>query len=82
MNNVGRVKKIDTTEEIVKNNQNVVIAKTPRPRGSEDLFQVMIYVIDDQENLIECFQGFNSHTIFVWYYYVMKFSGENVVSHL
>ena len=55
MDDVGRVKKIDTTKEIVKDNQNVVIAEAPRPRGGEDLFQVMIYVIDHQENLIECF---------------------------
>lgn len=82
MDDVRRMKKIDTTEQIVKNNQNVVVVETPRPGSCEDLFQVMIYVIDDQKYLIECLKWFNSYTIFVWYYYVMQFSGENIVSHL
>jgi hypothetical protein len=56
MDDVGTMKIIDTTEKIVKYDKNVVIVETTRPGSCEDLLKIMIYVINDQKNLIERFE--------------------------
>ena len=56
MDYVGTMKEIDAAEQIVKNDKNVVIVETARPGSCKDLFEIMIYEINDQKNLIERFK--------------------------
>jgi len=56
MDDVGTMKIIDAAEKIVKNDKNVVIVETARPGSCKDFLEIMIYVINDQKNLIEGFK--------------------------
>ena len=76
MYNISRMQEIDAAEEIVKYDENVVVAELLRLLLREDLFQVQFHVIYYQEDTVEWFQRLGAQSLLIWNYDIMKFCRE------
>ena len=76
MYHVSRMQEIDAAKQIVKNDENVVVAKLLSLLLSEDLLQVQLNIIDDQEDAVEGFKGLLALSLFIWNDDIMQFSGK------
>lgn len=56
MNDVGGMDEIETAEDIVHHDDDVLLRETGQQLVAYDLLQVVIYVLHDEEHVIECLQ--------------------------
>lgn len=66
MNNICRVQEIDATEEIIEDNQNLIVTEFFGSLRREQFLQVKVDIVDDHEDLIECFQGAVFLSLLFW----------------
>ena len=81
MYHIGRMQIIDAAKQIVKDYENVVVAKLLGLLLREDLLQVQLNIIYDHEDAVEGFQGLLALSLFVWNDDIMQFCGKHIVSH-
>ena len=73
---ISRMQEIDAAEEIVKYDENVVVAKLLRLLLREDLLQVQLNVVYHQEDAVERFKRFGAQPLFIWNDDIMQSSGK------
>ena len=76
MYHVSRMQEIDAAKQIVKNDENVVVAKLFGLLLREDLLQVQLNIIYYQEDAVEGFKGLLTLSLFIWNDDIMQFSGK------
>ena len=76
MYHVSRMQEIDAAKQIVKDDENVVVAKLFGLLLREDLLQVQLNIIYYQEDAVEGFKGLLALSLFIWNDDIMQFSGK------
>lgn len=81
MNYVGRVQEVNTAQKVIEDMKNLFVTEALRSVTRENLLQVQVDEVDHEKYLVERFKRADAQVFLVRYYYVVQFSGKQIIAH-